>query len=421
MKVLIAGSGGREHAIAWKVSRDSAAPELYCAPGNAGTARIGRNIPVPADDVDGLAAWAEEHQPDLTIVGPEAPLCAGLTDRLESLGLRVFGPVAAAAQLEASKAFAKDIMREGNIPTAEADVFEDPESARRYIREKGAPIVVKADGLAAGKGVTVCETVEQAEAAVDEAMRERRFGDAGRSVVIEECLEGPEASILALVDGERAVLLATSQDHKRAYDGDRGPNTGGMGAYSPAPVITPELEPLIRDRVIHAAVRALQARGITYRGVLYAGLMLTDEGPKVLEFNCRFGDPETQAVLMRWDGDILPALDACARGALRPDMVRWKSEHAVCVVMAAAGYPDTYPKGDVIEGLDAAEDDPRVQVFHAGTAEHDGRIVTAGGRVLGVTARGRDLRDAVDRVYGAVHKITFNGAEYRTDIAHRAL
>lgn len=414
------GSGGREHALAWKLAHDSSRPEIFCAPGNAGTALVGTNVNIAATDIAGLLAWAKEHQPALTVVGPEAPLCEGLADSFAAAGFKVFGPCRAAAQLEGSKAFAKDVMQAAGVPTAAFARFEDAAAAKAYLRRNGAPIVVKADGLAAGKGVTVAATVEQAEAAVDEALVQKAFGDAGRSVVIEECLVGEEASILALVDGERIVMLASSQDHKRVFDRDEGPNTGGMGAYSPAPVVTDDLWPVIREQVFGRTLAELKRRGITFRGVLYAGLMMTAAGPKVLEFNCRFGDPETQAILPRWDGDLLPALEACAEGRLEERLVRWKREACVCVVMAAGGYPGSYAKGDAISGLDVAAKLKDVVVFHAGTKLDGGRAVTAGGRVLGVTALGADLRSAVRRAYEACGVIRFDRAHFRKDIAARA-
>jgi len=420
-KILVVGGGGREHALAWKLARDSSGPRVYCAPGNAGTEALGVNVPISAEDVEALVAWAQRERPALTVIGPEAPLCAGLTDRLQALGLRVFGPGAAAAALEGSKVFAKTIMAEGGVPTAEARRFDDAEAACAYIRAKGAPIVVKADGLAAGKGVTVAATVEEAESAVHEALEAKRFGAAGACIVVEECLQGEEASILALVDGEHIVPLASSQDHKRAGEGDRGPNTGGMGAYSPAPVVTDDLWPIIMDQVLEPTLRALKARGIDYKGVLYAGLMLTADGPKVLEFNVRFGDPEIQAVLLRWDGDLRPALEACIDGTLHPGLVRWKPAHAVCVVMAAGGYPGAYRKGDPIGGLADAATLDGVEVFHAGTRPANGQVLTAGGRVLGVTALGTTLQAAVARAYEAVDLIQFADGYCRRDIAHRAL
>jgi len=417
----VVGSGGREHALAWKLAHDSSRPEIFCAPGNAGTALVGTNVNIAATDIAGLLAWAKEHQPALTVVGPEAPLCEGLADSFAAAGFKVFGPCRAAAQLEGSKAFAKDVMQAAGVPTAAFARFEDAVAAKAYLRRNGAPIVVKADGLAAGKGVTVAATVEQAEAAVDEALVQKAFGDAGRSVVIEECLVGEEASILALVDGERIVMLASSQDHKRVFDRDEGPNTGGMGAYSPAPVVTDDLWPVIREQVFGRTLAELKRRGITFRGVLYAGLMMTAAGPKVLEFNCRFGDPETQAILPRWDGDLLPALEACAEGRLEERLVRWKREACVCVVMAAGGYPGSYAKGDAISGLDVAAKLKDVVVFHAGTKLDGGRAVTAGGRVLGVTALGADLQSAVRRAYEACGVIRFDRAHFRKDIAARAL
>ena len=421
MKILVVGGGGREHALAWKLANDSARPEIFCAPGNAGTAALGTNLDISATDVDKLLAWAKANKPALTVIGPEAPLCDGVADRFATEGLKVFGPCRAAARLEGSKVFAKEIMMAAGVPTAKFARFSNAAEAKAYIRKEGAPIVVKADGLAAGKGVTVAATVEQAEAAVDEALVQKAFGDAGATVVVEECLQGEEASILALIDGRNIVMLASSQDHKRIFDGDEGPNTGGMGAYSPAPVVKEDLWPVIREQVFERTLRELNKRGIDYRGVLYAGLMMTKAGPKVLEFNCRFGDPETQAILPRWDGDLLPALEACADGALGEGMVRWKPEACVCVVMAAGGYPGSYGKGDAIDGLADAAAMKDVVVFHAGTKLAGGKVVTAGGRVLGVTALGRDLRAAVDNAYKAVGKIKFAKAHWRKDIARRAL
>ncbi len=421
MKTLVIGSGGREHALAWKLARDSRHPQVFCAPGNAGTAELGTNVPIPAANVEDLLTWARENRPEFTVVGPEAPLCAGIVDRFRADGFRIFGPTQAAAQLEGSKVFAKEVMTAAGVPTAAAADFTDAEKALAYIRKLGAPIVVKADGLAAGKGVTVCASIEQAEDAVEEAMVRKAFGDAGQKVIIEECLQGEEASILALIDGRHIVLLASSQDHKRVFDNDRGPNTGGMGAYSPAPVVSDRWWPVIREQVFERTLSELNRRGIRYQGVLYAGIMMTKDGPKVLEFNCRFGDPETQAILPRWDGDILPALEACAEGRLDENLVRWKREACACVVMAAGGYPGDYRKGDAIEGLMDAEALPDVVVFHAGTKLSGGNVVTAGGRVLGVTALGADLKRAVERAYEAAGKISFKDAHYRRDIAARAL
>lgn len=421
MKHLIIGGGGREHALAWRLARDPERPEIVCAPGNAGTAQVGRNVPVAAEDVDGLVALARVERPDLTVIGPEAPLCAGLADALIHEGFLVFGPTRDGAQMEGSKIFCKDVLRAAGVPTAESDRFTDPESAKAYVRRCGAPIVVKADGLAAGKGVTVCGTLEEAYTAIDDALVRGRFGDAGREVLIEECLIGEEASILALVDGRRVVLLASAQDHKRAMDGDQGPNTGGMGAYSPAPVVAESDLPSIRRDVFERTLSELRRRGIEYRGVLYAGLMMTPVGPKVLEFNCRFGDPETQVVLPRWKGSLTRALVSCARGNLDSESIEWLPDACVCVVMAAGGYPEGYERGAGIEGLEAAGRLPGVAVFHAGTMQREGRVVTAGGRVLGVTALGPQIGAAVRSAYEAVNCIRFDGMQFRRDIAYRAL
>lgn len=422
MKILVIGGGGREHALVWKLAQSKSRPELFCAPGNAGTAAAARNIPIRADDVAGLLEWAKKERPELTVIGPEAPLCLGLADAFRAEGLRVFGPCRAAARIEGSKSFAKEIMAAAGVPTAESEVFTDAGAAVAALGRFGLPVVVKADGLAAGKGVVIARTRPEAEAAVRSMLEGGAFGAAGAKVLIESFLEGEEASILALVDGERAALLPPAQDHKRALDGDLGPNTGGMGAYSPAPVVTDAMLPEIRDRIILPAVRELARRGIAYRGVLYAGLMVGKDGSvKVLEFNARFGDPETQAVLPRIEGDLLPALMACADGALTDGLVRIRPEAAATVVVAAEGYPGAYEKGMEIAGLEAAAAVPGCTVFHAGTRRaEDGRIVTAGGRILAVSALGGDLRAAVGRAYEAVRLIRIPGARFRRDIAHRA-
>ncbi len=420
MKVLVVGSGGREHALIWKLASDSCRPTLFCAPGNAGTAELATNISIESDNIKALVAWAMEHHPDLVVVGPEAPLCAGLTDALEARGIRVFGPSKAAAQLEGSKVFAKDVMVAAGVPAAQSNTFSDAQKAIDFINDIGAPIVIKAEGLAAGKGVTVCATREEAARAVREALVEGAFGEAGRRILVEEFLEGEEVSVLALSDGEHVVLLASAQDHKRVFDGDLGPNTGGMGAYSPAPVLKAEQYPEIEREVFGRTLAELKSRGITYKGVLYAGLMMTKNGPKVLEFNCRFGDPETQVILPRIKGDLIPALEACVDGTLSPDMIQYKSEACVCVVMAAGGYPGPYQKGKKIKGLKAASGLPETVVFHAGTCSREGAILTSGGRVLGVTALGDGLKAAVDRAYVAVKKISFDGALFRRDIAAKA-
>jgi phosphoribosylamine--glycine ligase len=421
MKILIVGGGGREHTLAWKLSRDSLRPALFCAPGNAGTAALATNLDIQAEDIDGICAWARTNRPDLTVVGPEAPLCAGLTDRLQELGLKVFGPTKSAARMEGSKVFAKEIMRAAGVPTAEARTFTRSDEAIAYLRSRGAPIVVKAEGLAAGKGVFVCGTIAEAEDAVRQTLDEKVFGEAGSRLVVEDFLDGEEASILALVDGKSVVMLASAQDHKRVFDNDEGPNTGGMGAYSPAPVVTDALWPVIREQVFERTLAELRKRGIAYKGVLYAGLMIGKNGPKVLEFNCRFGDPETQVILPRLATDLAPALIACADGRLTAEHVKWRPEPCVCVVMASGGYPNTYQKGKAIKGLDEAGRLPEVVVFHAGTKTAPEGVVSAGGRVLGVTAVGRTLKDAVSQAYRAVDAIKFDGAHARRDIAARAL
>jgi phosphoribosylamine--glycine ligase len=421
MKVLVVGSGGREHALAWKLSQDSCKPDVFCAPGNAGTSRCATNLDIGAEDLASILTWAKANRPDLTVVGPEVPLCDGLTDLLEAEGLGVFGPSKSAAQMEGSKIFAKDVMLSAGVPTGKSEAFTDAEKAKLYVRSQGAPIVIKAEGLAAGKGVTVCETVEQAELAIDESLESNAFGAAGEQILVEECLVGEEASILALIDGEHIVMLASSQDHKRALDQDKGPNTGGMGAYSPAPVVTEDLWPAIREEVFERTLKELRRRGITFKGVLYAGLMMTADGMKVLEFNVRFGDPETQVILPRIKGDLLPAFEACVDGTLSDSLIEWHDDHCVTVVMASGGYPGSYEKGKVITGLDELADSNSVTVFHAGTAIAGDTVVTAGGRVLAVTALGSDLQTAVDRAYEGLSHITFEGAQFRTDIAAKAL
>ena len=429
MKILVVGSGGREHAITWRLAQDETKHELYCAPGNAGTAALATNLAIGAEDVEGIAAWAAANRPDLVVVGPEAPLCKGLVDALERIGVKAFGPCAAGARMEGSKRFAKEVMNAAGVPTGRAQVFTDPAEAKAALPQYGLPVVIKADGLAAGKGVVVAETAEQAEAAIDDMLVSSKFGAAGAEVLIEEFLDGEECSILALVDGENAVLLPGSQDHKRVFDGDKGPNTGGMGAYSPAPVVTPAMMPEIKERIILPVVRELKRRGITYRGVLYAGLMITPPGGKtalsgsainVVEFNARFGDPETEAVLPRLGGDFAKVLLSCAEGRLSENDVVVKDEMAATVIVASGGYPGAYAKGKPITGLDDAARVPGAIVFHCGTKAQDGQILTAGGRVLSVTGMGRDLRTAVDAAYAAVGKIAFDGAFHRADIAHRA-
>ncbi len=421
MKILVIGSGGREHALVWKLHVDNPKDKIFCAPGNAGTSGIAENLKTGAEDVVGLLDWAKENKPDLTIVGPEVPLCMGIVDAFRVAGLRIFGPEQAAARMEGSKAFSKDVMIKGGVPTAKAGSFTDLAKALKYLKTLDTGAVVKADGLAAGKGVFVCPTVAEAEAALKTIMSDKTFGKAGETVVVEELLPGEEASILALVDGKNIVMLASAQDHKRIFDGDAGPNTGGMGAYSPAPVVTNALWSVIREQVFEKTLAELRKRGIAYKGVLYAGLMIHGGAIKVLEFNCRFGDPETQAILPRLKSPLVPALEACIDGTLDDKLVTWKPEACICVVMAAGGYPGEYRKGNAISGLDQAATMKDAVVFHAGTRLDRGNVVTAGGRVLGVTALGGDIKGAISKAYKAVSVIKFDGAHYRKDIAARAL
>jgi phosphoribosylamine--glycine ligase len=423
VRILVIGSGGREHALAWKIARSPHVERVLVAPGNDGMAAVARTFPdVAAEDADRILALARSEAVDLVVVGPEAPLAAGLADRLEAAGVAVFGPSARAARLEASKAFAKRFMARHGIPTAGFEVFDSLEAARAHVRARGGACVVKADGLAAGKGVAVCDGPEQAERALVEIMGERRFGAAGERVVVEERLVGEEASYHAVADGERVVPLAAAQDHKRALDGDRGENTGGMGAYSPTPVLDEAAEKRVLEEIVHPTIRGLAAEGIPYRGVLYVGLMLDAAGaPHVVEFNVRFGDPETQPLVLRLDGDIVPLLDATARGRLDPARGLVWRDAAVCVVLASGGYPRAFEVGKPIHGLDALEADPDVVVFHAGTRRDAARrFVTAGGRVLGVTARGASVAQARERAYAACDRIRFEHMHLRRDIAARA-
>ncbi len=422
MKVLVIGQGGREHALAWKLSQSPVVTQVYCAPGNAGTEQDAVNVDIAATDAERLRKFAQSEGIGLTVIGPEAPLVAGVADVFSAAGLKVFGPSAAAARLEGSKVFAKELMKQAGVPTGDYRSFTDPDTAIEYLEDRGdMPLVVKVDGLAAGKGVTVCDHVDQAIAAVHEAMVERKFGAAGDQILIEERLYGQEVSILALVDGRTIVPLESAQDHKAAYDGDTGPNTGGMGAYSPAPFATPELLDEVIHKILIPTVHTLRKRGIEYRGVLYAGLMLTPQGPKVLEFNVRLGDPETQPVLMRLKSDLLRVLLAVSEGRLGElPPLEWDPRPAVCVVMASEGYPGEYRKGRPIRGLEQAAALPDVKVFHAGTARHGKEIVNDGGRVLGVTALGSDLAAAKKRAYEAVKCIRWEGAWCRKDISDKA-
>ena len=421
MKVLVVGSGGREHALCWAISRSPWCAELLCAPGNAGIAEVARCRPVASGDLDGIVALAKAEAVDFVVVGPEAPLVAGLVDRLEEAGIEAFGPKARAAILEGSKAFMKDLCARYDIPTAAWRRFDEPDAAKDYIHRQGAPLVVKADGLAAGKGVIICRTDNEAFAAIDHILIEGAFGEAGAQVIVEEFLEGEEASFFALVDGAEMTPLASAQDHKAAFDRDEGPNTGGMGAYSPAPVVTPAMTAAIMDRIMWPTVRAMAAEDRPYTGVLYAGVMITKEGPKVLEFNVRFGDPECQPLIMRMKSDVLEALVACREGRLRQLSLQWYDEAALTVVMATQGYPGYYQKGSPIRGLEKAASLDDVVVFHAGTARVDGACVADGGRVLGVTARGDTVAAAQRRAYEAVSLIDWPEGFYRRDIGWRAI
>lgn len=421
MKVLVIGGGGREHALVWKISQSPKVTKIYAAPGNAGIAGLAECAPIKSEDIPGLLAFAKSRAIDLTIVGPEGPLSMGIVDEFTKAGLRAFGPSGKAAELEASKRFSKDLMKKYHIPTAEYGVFTDKAAAAAYVREKGAPIVVKADGLAAGKGVVVAETVEEALKALDVIMTDKAFGTAGDRVVIEECLKGEEASFMAFSDGKTVVPMASSQDHKRVFDADKGPNTGGMGAYSPAPIVTKGLEREVMDTIMLPTVRAMEKEGRLFKGVLYAGLMIHDGKAKVLEFNARFGDPETQPIMMRLDTDIIEIIEAILDGRLAKLEIEWKPEAAVCIVMASGGYPGNYEKGNVISGLEKAAGHKGVMVFHSGTSLKDGKVVTDGGRVLGVTGLGPVIAAAIDNAYAGVREISFEGAHFRGDIGARAL
>jgi phosphoribosylamine--glycine ligase len=422
MRILVVGGGGREHALCWKIAASPLCDKLFCAPGNAGIAAHAECFPISAEDVDSLVAFALKEAIDFVVVGPEAPLVAGLVDRLTEKEIAAFGPSASAARLEGSKGFMKDLCATYNIPTADYARFCDPGSAKAFVREQGAPLVIKADGLAAGKGVIIAQTQAEAEAAIDQAMVEKTFGEAGQSLVIEDFLEGEEASFFALVDGEKALPLAGAQDHKRAFDGDEGPNTGGMGAYSPAPVLTTDMSARIMTEIINPTVAAMAEQGHPYRGVLFAGLMITSQGPKLIEYNVRFGDPECQVVLARLESDLLPALLAAGRGDLGGIELEWSPESAITVVLASKGYPGSYEKGSQIKGLDRASQNADCRVFHAGTRfGPDGAVLANGGRVLNVTALGRDIREACDSAYACVDLIDWPQGFCRRDIGWRAL
>ncbi len=421
MKVMIVGSGGREHALAWKVSSSPMVSDMLFVPGNGGMRQMGECVQADVSEAAAVADIAAERGVDLTVVGPEAPLVEGIVDEFASRGLKVFGPELEAARLEGSKIFAKNLMEKYGIPTGRARAFTSYDDAREYVEHTRAPLVVKADGLAAGKGVIIAEDTAAALEALSQCMVEELFGEAGCTVLVEEYIEGPEVSILSLSDGKHVEHMVASQDHKRAYDGDQGPNTGGMGAYSPVPLLGGDTESFIHNTVMKATVDAMAAEGVPYRGVLYGGLMLTDTGPMVLEFNVRFGDPETQAVLPRMTSDLVPALIATIDDGVESLHMDWTSDYCVCVVIASGGYPGKYRTGISIKGLRAAADDPKVQVFHAGTALEDGQVVTAGGRVLNVVALGGDFAEARGLAYQAVEMISFEGMHFRTDIGHRAM
>ncbi len=423
MKTLIIGGGGREDALAWKLSKSPLVTKIYTAPGNAGTRRYGENVAITPDDIESLKNFALHNAIDLTVVGPELPLTMGIVDDFRAAGLTIFGPTKKAAAIEGSKAFCKEMLEAASIPTAEYETFTKTEEALHYLNRAALPLVVKADGLAAGKGVIICHSLKEAQEAVIHIMGEKAFGEAGEKIIIEEFLEGEEASFLAITDGEGVAALAPAQDHKAIFDGDKGPNTGGMGAYSPAPIITPELEKKILASIIRPLIKAMKDFGVRYSGVLYAGLMISESGElKVLEFNCRFGDPECQPILMRLEDDLFEILQSAAIGKLGDRELKWSSKCSLCVVMASAGYPGAYKKGLPISGLEDVRDIKDVIVFHAGTRGGGSEpVLTAGGRVLGVTGLGQDIQEARKKTYEAVEKISFSGAYYRRDIAMKAL
>lgn len=417
MKLLVIGGGGREHALVWKLRQSPGIDRIFCAPGNAGTAQMAENVTIPANDLPALVGFAKENAVDLTVVGPDDPLAAGIVDLFQTESLRVFGPTKSAARLESSKIFAKELMREKGIPTAQASTFSDSDAANRYCEQLSFPVVIKADGLALGKGVIIAPDIDAAKSAIDEMMNQARFGEAGRRVVIEEFLRGSECSLHALVDGRSYRLLETARDHKRVFDGDKGPNTGGMGAFSPANNWTHELAGEFDTKIMKPLLRGLKEKGVEFRGLLFPGLMITDDGARVLEFNCRFGDPETQAILPRMKSRLLPLLEATIDGKIDNHTIEWDERASITVVLASGGYPDKYETGKPISGLGEAAEIDDVQIFHAGTKRVNGEIVTAGGRVLAVTALGSTIEAAHARVYEAVSRIHFEGCHYRRDIA----
>jgi phosphoribosylamine--glycine ligase len=421
MKVLVVGSGGREHAITWKLANSPSVQKIYAAPGNAGIYRQAELVNIKAEDIESLARFAKEKEIDLTVVGPEVPLALGIVDRFQELGLKIFGPSRAAARIESSKVWAKQFMRKHHIPSASFMIFDNMKEAIKFVRSSALPIAIKADGLAAGKGVTIANTIEEAESAVREAMQKRRFGEAGARIVIEDVLVGEEASILALTDGTHVLPLIPSQDHKRIGEGDTGPNTGGMGAYAPVPFVSAQRLKDIRDLILEPAVAGLRAEGCPFRGVLYAGLMITDRGPRVIEFNCRFGDPETQAVLPLLKSDLGELFMAVVDQDLEFQTVEWEEAFAVCVILASAGYPGSYEKGKVIYGLNDLKEKRNVEIFHSGTYFENRKFLTAGGRVLGVTAIESTVEEAVAQVYEAIERVRFEGMQFRSDIALKAV
>jgi len=421
MKVLVIGSGGREHTLIWKITQSPKVSQIYCAPGNAGISQLAQCVNIDADNIDKLADFAQKEKIDLTVVGPELPLSRGIVNKFNKQGLRIFGPSREATEIESSKVFSKYLMKKYNILTANYEVFQNSEEALDYIKQQTFPLVIKADGLAAGKGVFIVKDLDQARDALDELMKEKKFGEAGRQVVIEEFLEGEEISILAFCDGKTVVPMVSSQDHKKIFDNDQGPNTGGMGAYSPVPFYPNEFKKTVLEEILKPTVKGLQSEGREYKGVLYAGLVLTKEGPKVLEFNARFGDPETQVVLPRLKTDLIDILNAVIEESLHKINIEWNNNSAVCVVVASGGYPGKYQKGKVISGLEKLENKKDIIVFHAGTKLQEGKIVTAGGRVLGITACGDTISKAKDKAYEGVEKIHFENMYYRKDIASKAI
>tara|TARA_B100000959_G_scaffold68516_1_gene72548 strand:- start:199 stop:1467 length:1269 start_codon:yes stop_codon:yes gene_type:complete len=421
MKVLVIGSGGREHSLVWKISRSQMVSEIFCAPGNAGISDLANLVDIKADDVDGLLNFAREKKIDLTIVGPELSLTLGIVDLFEGAGLKIFGPSKKAAELEGSKAFSKNLLKKYNIPSANYELFTSSRSAGEYLKNQKFPIVIKADGLAAGKGVIICDSLESAEHAAEEILDKKIFGSAGNKIVVEEFLEGEEVSVLAFSDGKNIMPLEPAQDHKAIYDGNRGPNTGGMGAYSPAPIVTDTLAEEILENILKPTVNAMAQEGRTYKGILYAGLMIMQGEPKVLEFNVRFGDPETQPILMRMESDIVPLFLAAIEGSLESQKIKWHKDASVCVVMASAGYPNSYPRGEEILGVDKLKNSSNTVVFHAGTKIIDSKLVTNGGRVLGVTSLGVNVSEAIKNSYRAVSKISWENVYYRRDIGKKVV